>query len=131
MKELYTRYIEDIKVMKESDALDRVESIIATLLSTEVRATRVLTHVSRGVVTRVLLQSHDDEMFNFRIKPFYGFRQLPTPPQVPERGTAVERPLKVDLEGRTINVERLHLSNQPPYTGTQVFNLVSTIGTGR
>ena len=47
--------------------------------------------------------------------------------QVPEHHS-IERPLIIDLEGRAINVERLNPPSQPPYTGTSVYNLVSTIG---
>ena len=34
--EIYTKYIEDRKIMNETDSLDGVENIIARLLSTEV-----------------------------------------------------------------------------------------------
>ncbi|KAL5252867.1 hypothetical protein ACHWQZ_G015591 [Mnemiopsis leidyi] len=81
--ELYSRFIEDSKVMNETKALTGVENIIATLLATE----------------------------------------------VPEH-QSIERPLIIDLEGRAINVERLNPPSQPPYTGTSVYNLVSTIGIG-
>ena len=47
--------------------------------------------------------------------------------QVPDVQT-LERPLKIDLEGRPIHVERVNLNSQPPYTGSSVYNLVSTLG---
>ena len=53
--ELYSRFIEDSKVMNETKALTGVENIIATLLATEVcRLVRDrLTHVDRLDMQRV------------------------------------------------------------------------------
>ena len=47
--------------------------------------------------------------------------------QVPDP-LVIERPLVVNLDGRSITVAKTNLASQPPFTGTSIYNLVSTIG---